>query len=166
MYLIKVNGNYNIIINDINVAISSTHPGVLVEDEVFNNSVDAKNLASKGYIIVEKVESANKATLETITESETKTENAEIFVAGEQPKQPEDVFVKEVPKEIKVEETKTEEVTIQEETVTPEVKEEVTVETTEKETTEAKEVEEKEETTSKKQETKKTVTKRQSKVKK
>lgn len=103
MYSVKANGNYNIIITDIGVTISSSNAkDVLIEKEIFESSTDAKKLIEDNYIIAKEVKSADEDKKAKKPENE-KQEDAEVFIARKEKaeKAVEDVFVVEIPKETK-----------------------------------------------------------------
>ncbi|MNJ90192.1 hypothetical protein D3C87_77860 [compost metagenome] len=121
MYLVKPNGNYNILISDINVAVS--HPNsILVEKKKFDSSANAKGLLDAGFILIE---DADKVSTLNQEEVETKKEET-VFVAREEEtkissgifvRQPEeDKIIIETPKieEIIIEDTTTVEVVVEE----------------------------------------------------
>lgn len=111
MYLVRPNGNYNILIGDINVAVS--HPNsVLVEKSKLDGSANAKGLLDAGFILIE---DADKAA--TLTQEEVKPKKEEtVFVAREEEtKTSSHIFVRQ-PEEDKiiVETSKVEEAIVEE----------------------------------------------------
>lgn len=117
MYSVKANGNYNIIINDIGVTVSSSNPkGVEIEKTIFESSIDAKNLLENKFIIVEELKkNVKESKVETKVEAkketkvEAKKENAEVFVARESKEEKsKDIFVADAPKDEVVTDTKSE----------------------------------------------------------
>lgn len=133
MYRIKTNGNFNIVINDIKVAVSSANiNGILVEKEKIDNSKDAKKLIASKFLIVEE---ENNILVEKKQQSKNKNSNEKtVFVTeGNSNTNPDDVFVRQP--ERKVEATKVEEISSkeQEEAISfdaPAIVAEINIETT------------------------------------
>lgn len=115
MYNVKVNGNYNVLINDINVYVSTTHVhGVDINEKAYKSSKDVQSLLKAGIIIVNPAGSKEaKATTKAVV-VEAKSEKAFVKEVAVQTV-PENVFVAQPAEEVvKVEETKVEDVKVEE----------------------------------------------------
>ncbi|MDF2533984.1 MAG: hypothetical protein K0R18_141 [Bacillales bacterium] len=99
MYLVKPNGNYNIVISDIGVTISSNN-NILIEKSKIDNSGDARKLIVSNLLLIE---DANEKTIKTEDKVEAKADDAKIFVAREEEtKVNSEVFVREPKKEVEI----------------------------------------------------------------
>lgn len=96
MYRIKPNGNYNLVIADINVSINAVQTeGILIEKELFDMSSEAKKLVDSKLLLVEDADTVKKQAAQPNKNKEKNTEKA-FVVQGKTNKSPEDVFIKEV----------------------------------------------------------------------
>ncbi|AEO93418.1 gp158 [Bacillus phage G] len=170
MYLVKSNGNYHIVISDIDVSISPLQ-SVEIEDNVFENSSHAKDLLDNKFIVAEKVTKLPK--VEEKKKTEVKKEKAEVFVARETKKveEVENVFVAEVKEaktKAKAEVGAEQEVITKEEVSKEETKAEVKPVAKKTEVKKAEPIKEeaKVEATEEEKTTKKTVTRRNTRAKK
>lgn len=92
MYRVKANGNFNLIISDINVSIPATQlDGILVEKEKFDASGDAQKLLNAKLIVVEDAKSGKKQTQPTAKQKGDKA----FVVEHNEDKKAENVFVRE-----------------------------------------------------------------------
>lgn len=111
MYNVKVNGNYNVLINDINVYVSPNHVnGVDIDEKAYKTSKDIQSLVKAGIIVVNPAGSKEaKTEAKAAKVEEPKKERAFVREVAA-PEAPKDIFVAQ-PKEetIVVEETKVEE---------------------------------------------------------
>lgn len=96
MYRIKPNGNYNLVIADINVSINASKTeGILIDKKLFESSSDSKRLVDSKLLLVEDANVATKQAAQTKVNKETNKEKA-FVVNGSVNETPSDVFIKEV----------------------------------------------------------------------
>lgn len=109
MYNVKVNGNYNVLINDINIYVSYSHVnGVDITKELHDSSKELKKLVKSGILQVSLTSAKETASAKTKVDDKKKEDHKEkVFIReAEVTTNPEDTFVA-LPKEEKVlEETK------------------------------------------------------------
>lgn len=129
MYLIKPNGSYNIVINDIGVTISFPNTAV-IEKSKYEKSGDIQKLLNSGIILVKELKENETSKVEI----EAKTEEEKIFVAREEEtKSASNVFVRQ-PEKVNVDEPKaTKKLEKEEKVEVPVVEEKVEIEKTETE---------------------------------
>lgn len=101
MYRIKTNGNVNLAINDIKVALSASNvDGMLVSKEKIDNSKDAQRLIASKLLIVEEALSASVEKKQT---PKVKNSSATVFVTeGSSNTNPSDVFVRQPERKVEV----------------------------------------------------------------
>lgn len=80
MYVVKPNGNYNIILNDIGISIQATGE-ITIEKSTIDNSIDAQNLIKANLLLVEDFKSEKVKKIKQ--EKEVKNEDT-VFVAREE----------------------------------------------------------------------------------
>lgn len=116
MYNVKVNGNYNVLINDISVYVSTSHAnGIDISKEKHDISKDLASLVKAGIVIVNPAGSKEAKAETKAVKVEAKQERAFVKEIPSN-KEPKDVFVAQPKEELveeKVEELK-EEVKIEE----------------------------------------------------
>lgn len=113
MYTLKVNGNYNVLVNDINVYVSPTMSPVINQEQL-DSSANLRKLVDNGIIVVSS--STDVVVENKISDSTPIYQDGSAYVKGEQPVgNPEGVFVAN-PKGVgeKIEQQKEEEVTVEE----------------------------------------------------
>lgn len=128
MYTLKVNGNYNVLVNDISVYVSPTMSPV-INQEQFDSSSNLKKLIANGIIVVNDGVSVVEDKDSDLTPV---YQDGSAFVKGEQPTgTPSGIFVanpKGVGKKEVIQQPKEEVIEITEEKVETETVEEVTTE--------------------------------------
>lgn len=97
MYRIKPNGNYNLVIADINVSINAIQvEGKEVDKKLFDSSSDAKRLVDSKLLLVEDANVAKKQAAQTKVDKDSNKEKV-FVVEGSLNETPSGVFIKDVP---------------------------------------------------------------------